>query len=58
MKYSYCVNTFTNDEKFNPIQLTGIIDAISEINAIEKLKQNNTINSRAYEFLELAIKEE
>lgn len=48
--YYYCVNTFKDDE---PVQLNGYIDAKSEEDAIQKLIENGTVDSRGYEFLEL-----
>ena len=50
--YYYCVNTFKNGE---PVQLDGHIDAESEEDAIQKLIENGTVNSRGYEFLELEV---
>ena len=48
--YSYCVNTFKEDE---PVQLSGFIDADNEEDAIQKLIVNGTIDPKSYEFLEL-----
>lgn len=50
-KYYYCVNTF--DKDMNSIQLMDCIEAESKEDAIQKLIDNDTIDSRAYEFLEL-----
>lgn len=47
--YRYCVNTF-RDEK--PIQLSGDIEAEDANDAIQKLINDDIIDSR-YEFLEL-----
>lgn len=49
-RYHYCVNTFKDNE---PVQLYGDIEAESEEDAIQKLIDNDTVDSRVYEFLEL-----
>lgn len=51
-KYYYCVNTFDGDE---PVQLQGDIEADTEDDAIQKLIDDNTINAKGYEFLELYV---
>ena len=49
-KWRYVVNTFDGS---NPVQLSGWITACSEFDAVQKLKDNGTIDPRGYEFLEL-----
>lgn len=49
-KYYYYVNTFKDGE---PVQLYGDIEAESKEDAIQKLIDDGTVNSRGYEFLEL-----
>ena len=49
-KYYYCVNTFRNDE---PVQLEGFVFADSERDAVHELIDEEIIDSRSYEFLEL-----
>ena len=52
-QYKYCVNTF--DKNGNPVQLSGYVLGESEEDAIQRLIENGTIYSYAYEFLELKI---
>lgn len=51
-KFYYCVNTFRNGE---PVQLEGYVMADSEKDAIQELVDEEIIDLRSYEFLELEV---
>lgn len=51
-KYYYFANTWKNDE---PIQVEGYIEASSEEDVIQKLINDDVVDSRGYEFLDLYV---
>lgn len=50
-QFYYVVNTF--DQKFNPIQRSGYVDASYERDAIQKLIDDGLVHEQGYEFLVL-----
>jgi len=52
----YYVDTFRNDETFEPIFAEGEISAESAQEAVNKLVENGVIHPNGYEFLELYVK--
>jgi hypothetical protein len=52
-RYYYFVNTF--DHSGYPIQVDGYVEADSELDAIQKVKDSGKIDIYGYEFLDLYV---